>query len=305
MELLKTEYSQNKGIGKLDKVLLKCDEPNYYELTNFMYISQNEQALILRALHAHNINIILKFGVLESIEKELYISQKLFNLPNFIRYFCMIKCNEDIKNIINNKNTIQEYKICNYGKNKIGILVMKEYNLGSVENYDWIGLEMEEGGGGGEEGGEEGGEGKGKWKGNEKVENNFLILKNVIKQVVYSTLNAYDTKGFIHGDLHTGNVLLKPARSKEINYNGKILQISKFAIVIADFEKSKLNQKNKMRDVINNICKFITCLEYGNNIKLNFDYDRNKLSSLKSPFNENIDYYNEIGKIIDNMRIYI
>ena len=71
-----------------------------------------------------------------------------------------------------------------------------------------------------------------------------------------------------------------------------------------DFEKSKLAQKNKMRDVIANILKFITSLEYGNNIKLNFDYDRNKLNSLKSFFNENINYYEEFENIIDNMNIY-
>jgi hypothetical protein len=70
MELLKTEHSQNKGIGKLDKVLLKCEEPNYYKLTNFLYVSQYEQALILRALYECNVNVILKFGVLETIEKE-------------------------------------------------------------------------------------------------------------------------------------------------------------------------------------------------------------------------------------------
>ncbi len=32
MELFKSEYSDNKGNGKLDKVLLKCEESNYYEL---------------------------------------------------------------------------------------------------------------------------------------------------------------------------------------------------------------------------------------------------------------------------------
>ena len=67
----------------------------------------------------------------------------------------------------------------------------------------------------------------------------------------------------------------------------------------------KLNQQNKIRYVISNICKFITSLEYGNNIKLNFDYDRNKFNNLKSSFNENINYYDEIEKIIDNMNIYI
>lgn len=275
MELLKTEHSQSRGNGKLDKVLLKCEEPNYYELTNFLYISQNEQALILRSLYECDVNVILKFGVLESIEKEQYISHELLNLPNFIRYFCVIKCNENIKNIINNKNTISKYKICNYGDNKIGILVMKEYNLGSVENYYWN-------------------------------KDNFSILKNIIKQVIFSILYAYDTKRFIHGDLHSGNVLLKPKRNEEINYNGKILQINEFEVVIMDFEKSKLNQKNKIRDVISNICKFITSLEYGNNInQINFDYDRNKLNTLKSPFNEIDNYYGEIDKIVDDMKIYM
>jgi hypothetical protein len=45
---------------------------------------------------------------------------------------------------------------------------MKEYNLGSVENYDW----------------------------NEK---NFDLLKNVIKQVIFAILLAFEKKGFIHG----------------------------------------------------------------------------------------------------------
>lgn len=51
------------------------------------------------------------------------------------------------------------------------------------------------------------------------------------------------------------------------------MQINKFEHMILNFEKYKLNQKNKMRDVISNVCKFITSLEYGNNInQINFDY---------------------------------
>ena len=114
MELLKTEYSENKGVGKLDNVLLKCEEPNYYKLTKLLYISLNEQAIILRALYESNINIILKFGILNGIDKEYEIIQKLFTLPNFKRYFCVIRCNDDIKNIINNKNNITNYKMCHY-----------------------------------------------------------------------------------------------------------------------------------------------------------------------------------------------
>jgi hypothetical protein len=100
MELLKTEYSENKGNGKLDKVLLKYEETNYYKLTEFLYTSQNEQAIVLKALYECEINVVLKFGILESIEKEYYKSQELLDLPNFIRYFCLIKCDDNIKNII-------------------------------------------------------------------------------------------------------------------------------------------------------------------------------------------------------------
>jgi len=274
MELFKSEYSDNKGNGKLDKVLLKCQETNYYKLTEFLYTSQNEQALILKALYECDINVVLKFGILESIEKEYYISQELLDIPNFIRYFCLIKCNDNIKNIINNKNTISNYKICHYGDNQIGILVMKEYNLGSIDNYIWN-------------------------------EQNFELLKNVIKQVIFSIIYAYNKKGFIHGDLHTGNILLKPKRNCLINYENKTLNLNDLEVVVMDFEKSKLQQKNKITDLIKNILKFMTniistCLK--NDLIVNIDID--KVIKLKSIFNENINYYNELDNIIDNITLF-
>lgn len=273
MELIKTEYSLSKGIGKLDKVLLKCTDPNYYILTDFLYISQNEQATVLKALYECDINIVLKFGILESIEKEYYISHELLDIPNFIRYFCLIKCNDDIKNIINNKNTISNYKICHYGDNQIGILVMKEYDLGSIDNYIWN-------------------------------ENNFELLKNIIKQVIFSIIYAYNKKGFIHGDLHTGNILLKPKRNCLIKYENKTLNLYDLEVVIMDFEKSKLQQKNKMSDLIKNILKFMTsiistCLK--NDLIVNIDID--KIIKLKSIFNENNNYYDELDNIVDNINL--
>ena len=273
MELLKSEYSQNKANGKLDKVLLKCEETNFYKLSEFLYKSQNEQALIIKTLYECETNVVLKFGILESIEKEYYISQQLLNLPNFIRYFCVIKCNDDIKNIINNKNTISNYKICNYGDNPLGILVMKEYNLGSINNYFWN-------------------------------ENNFNLLKNVIKQVIFSIIFAYNNKGFIHGDLHSGNILLKQKRNRELIYENKILLLNDLEVVIMDFEKSKLQQINKITDLIKNILKFINSIVDSNNISFNIDYDRNQLIKLKSIFLDNVNYYDEIEQIIDNMKIY-
>ena len=276
MELIKTEHSHSKGKGKLDKVLLKCEEPNYYELINLLYVSNNNQTLILLALHERKINIVLKFGILESIQKEFQTSNKLLTLPNFIRYFCVIICNDDIKNIVNNSKSISNYKMCHYGKNNIGILVMKYYNLKSIENYNWN-------------------------------SDNFHILKNIIKQVFFAILYAHDMFGFIHNDLHCGNVLLKPKRNLEIKYNKKILVLDELEAVIMDFEKSKFktisNNNNNIKNLIFGLSKFITSIEYGNNIGLNFDYDRNKLNNLKSIFNENINYYDQIEKILDDIVI--
>lgn len=269
MELIKTEYSQSKGNGKLDKVLLKCEEPNYYELIDLLYTSQNEQAIIIKALYDYKINIVLKFGVLNSIEKEYRISQELLELPNFIRYSCLFYCNDDISNIINNKKTISEYKMCHYGTNPIGILVMKEYKLGCVENYDWN-------------------------------ENNFSTLKNVIIQVIYSVLFAYETKGFIHGDLHSGNVLLKPKKNERIKYGDRTIYPLDVEVVIMDFEKSKLEQQNKNVELIRNINKFISSIVSGNNMRLNIDYDANKIMNLKSNCDVN-SYYDCIDDVVNNM----
>jgi len=96
MELLKTEYSENKGIGKLDKVMLKCEESNYYKLTEFLYTSQNEQALVLKALYECDINVVLKFGQLESIEKEYNLgcienynwNENNFDILKNVLYLC-------------------------------------------------------------------------------------------------------------------------------------------------------------------------------------------------------------------------
>ncbi len=123
----------------------------------------------------------------------------------------MIKCNDQIKNIINNKKTISDYKICHHSDDMVEILVMIEYNLGSIYDYEWN-------------------------------KNNFELLKNVIKQVIFSIINAYNKKGFIHGDLHSGNILLKPKRNSNIIYENKLLDIIDLKVVIMDFGSLKLNQ---------------------------------------------------------------
>lgn len=183
----------------------------------------------------------------------------------------MIKCIDNICNIFNNKNKISEYKICHYGDKKVGILVMKYYNLGCIDNYPWN-------------------------------KNNFSLLKNIIKQVIFAIIYAYNIVGFIHEDLHSGNILLKPKRNDIIKYNGKILILEEFEVVIMDFEKSKLDQKDKITDLIRNIDKLFYSIINSNNMILDIYFDRNKLIRLKT-FSSTNNFFNEIEKIINEMTI--
>ena len=274
MELYKTEYSSIRGKGKLDKILLNCENDSYYKLKDFLYTAQNNQAIVLNALYKCDINLVLKFGYIDSIIKEYNISKELEELPNFIKYFCKIECNDNIMNIINNKQDISNYKICNYGDEKIGILVMKYYKLGCVNDYEW----------------------------NEK---NFNILKNIIKQVIFGAIQAYKIKEFIHGDLHCGNVLLKSKRNCIILYEDKKLIIEKYEAIIMDFEKSKLHQIDNVNDLYRNIDKFITSIITGNNMKLNIEYDERITYRKLLFFMDTENYYDEIEKIIEKIYIRI
>jgi len=67
-----------------------------------------------------------------------------------------------------------------------------------------------------------------------------------------------------------------------------------------DFEKSKLNQNNKINDLVRNIDKLFTSIIYSNNMKLYVNYDRNKLITLKT-LSIIGNLYIEINDIIDNM----
>ena len=271
MELYKTDYSSlNRGMGKLDKVLLKCQDDSFYKLIQFLYVSHNQKAIVLKALYDRNLDIVLKFNYNNYSEKEFNTSNELLHLPNFLRYKCLIKCNDNIKNIINQKGNIMNYKMCHYGEDEVGILVMKYYRFGCVENYEWN-------------------------------ENNFEILKNIIKQVIFAVIYAYKTKGFIHTDLHAGNVLLKPKRKDEIIYGDKKLEIKELEAVIIDFEKSKMNDCNLMR-LFRDIDRFINNITCSNNISLYIKYEERITYNILEQSIEN-NFYDEIEKIIDNITI--
>ena len=68
-------------------------------------------------------------------------------------------------------------------------------------------------------------------------------VKNILIQAVLAVSVAYDRVGFLHGDLHLGNILFKKTKMRTITYSSSNLgefpiETGGYKVVIMDFEKS-------------------------------------------------------------------
>ena len=74
---------------------------------------------------------------------------------------------------------------------------MKEYKLGDIKKYDWN-------------------------------KDNFIMLLSLIKCIMISLYMAFKKYGFIHKDIHFGNILIKETIRKELLFNERISVIFYF-----------------------------------------------------------------------------
>jgi predicted unusual protein kinase regulating ubiquinone biosynthesis (AarF/ABC1/UbiB family) len=175
---------------------------------------------------------------------------------------------------------INVYTLCKNELNIIGILAMNYYKKGSIGNYKW------------------------------NVEN-FVILKNLLKQTVFAVLNAYIKTGFIHGDLHCDNILIKDKRVCEIDYCYKKLPINTFEVRIMDFEKSKLNKNLEFKYVLDNISKLFNSVADNDRYLIKIYYKNGMFRKMKNQIiMENINaysinetHYNILETIIESFYI--
>ena len=272
MELCKTRFTTSLGKIILDKFILDYNNESFSQLCDFLYNTQIEESILIKSQFDKNIRTVLKFGSTQNIENEYIISKKLKELPNFINFLCKIKLNSDILTIISEyKNITKMHRNCiNYDN----ILVMEYYELGSIDNLEWN-------------------------------KNNFNIIINIIKQVIFATLYAFFEIGFLHMNLHYGNILLKPKTNTKICYGSKELFIEDYEVIIMDYDQSKLGQDNKKDLFFKNINRFLTTLGLSLlNKNIVFYYDNNKIYDILNT-DGNINYYDEIDKIIDTFKLKI
>jgi serine/threonine protein kinase len=155
--------------------------------------------------------------------REFDIGQQLYDnkLIGFIKYTCLFSCydntNEDNTEITaKGPATKLDSKICqaeHNEKNLKQVIVMPYIQKGSIEDFAWNA-------------------------------GNVNILKNILVQAVLSLSVAYDAIGFLHGDLHLGNILFKETKLTPVTYFssnlGEItIETERHKVVIMDFEKSE------------------------------------------------------------------
>jgi hypothetical protein len=227
-----------KGNGKYDKYYIDCSHyatnPKSIEVLELIKNMERPDVAILHAIATDdtikkkNRHIVVKISNARDnhsnsiIEKEYEISNALYksHLPGFIKHLCIFQCYDDTTRFFKKTRehaapTPITHQICNADtKNATTnkrVLVMPYIRGGSLEDYNW-------------------------------TADNLDLLKSLAIHTILSLATAFDKLGFIHNDLHWGNVLFKSTTVSETAYilgtREITIQTGGYKVVITDFEKS-------------------------------------------------------------------
>lgn len=190
------------------------------------------EPLITEDINTEGLLMIAKFidteEVIVKITKEkrddiIEINKLIKDLPNFIETYCSFSCLENFNSLSN------EYKdsnsFCNATKdnNKIITLeIMKKYKNGSLFKFQ------------------------------NKLNKGQVV--NILEQLTLAQIHAYSNVGFVHNDLHLGNILIhklkKPIQTKyeiqtDSHIKTEINVLSNFIIpLISDFNEAFIYKKD-------------------------------------------------------------
>jgi hypothetical protein len=248
----------SKYVTKNDALQIKSLIQNKHHITVLKAVA-NDITILKKNKH-----IVIKIGPSnKTTQKEYEIGELLYSnkLSGFIKYNCIFTCydntDETIEININKRNKPKlPSNICDAEKteeNKKDVLIMPYVKDGSVENYEW-------------------------------TEQNVSILKNLLLQAILSLTVAFQKIGFIHGDLHLGNLLFKPTTKTHLSYSidgipEKIhIETTGYKLVIMDFEKSIMGIQEHEHgiatfwDGLLNLCKkFDTGLKVTNSCRIDWN----------------------------------
>ena len=143
---------------------------------------------------------IIKPIVIEDIPQKDFVAKIGTSAMICNDYFVGNKLNSEVSGFI-------EYDSIIKMNNKQNILIMPYYSKGSMRDYEWN-------------------------------QNNIELFKSLLKQLFYSLLIAFETLGFIHSNIHLGNVLMVETTDLVIEYEDIDIPLYGYKIAVSDFEYS-------------------------------------------------------------------
>jgi serine/threonine protein kinase len=230
MELLTKNHN---SLGNDDKYYIDCSKIDTSSIKPIELVKHNPitnrnrfDTVILHAITQNDIikkknrHIVVKIGRTKTdnqymAQKEYAIGKQLVGINGFIKFLCIFSCYDDTtQNLSTTQTPIPtNIPICTSEnkKDEKFVLVMPYIKEGSMQDYSW-------------------------------TINNIEFIKILIIHAVLSLTEAYIKIGFIHGDLHFGNILFKKTTKHKIVYEigeKKIpFETHGYKVVLMDFEKS-------------------------------------------------------------------
>ena len=263
-----TNNSIKLKINCKERIATNPETKDWLELTS-KFDHKSEDFKIYTGLLDKRTNIVAKIGI-NKLDKEYTVAKKLeaLNLPTFIEFNCIFKCLDDYSKMNNTTKTV-----CKKEGDSITVIIMPHFKEGRIDNWAW-------------------------------ERSNFNIMKNVMKHVCMSLCYAKVTKGFLHLDLHLGNILLKKTTRQSVSYGDLgTLELQGLLPIIMDFEKSHFVEDNSYY-LYDDIEKFLNLMSHETSLKYISDKIINLVSNLKSertPFTSQI--VMKICNEIDNLQI--
>ena len=212
------------------------------------------------------------------------INKTIKELPNFIQTYCTIICNENFDALDTQYKDSNSF--CNANKDSGDIItleIMKRYKSGSLNKYK------------------------------NKLELNEVI--NIMKQLLLAQIIAFNKTGFLHNDIHLGNILVEKTKEQEnIKYKVDTGTIEKrkfniqtnFKTIISDFDKSTIYNSGNLT-----IDEYMPENTLGNNIFNTFNVclilfknKDEKERVRKNMYEKNIDIRKHLGFSIKHLRSY-
>ena len=180
------------------------------------------EPLILDDINTSGLIMIADFIEKEKRDDIIEINKIIKDMPNFVKTYCSFSCLETFDALDTKYDKINSF--CNAKADSgdfITMEIMKKYRHGSLNKYI------------------------------NKLELSEVI--NILKQLLLAQLYIFNNTGFLHNDIHLGNILVK--KSKEditLNYKINIIDnnipinkhriniITNFLPLISDFDRASI-----------------------------------------------------------------